>query len=739
LHPLQKSLGPFDGCTEHNFLIRAIFDKYANQLNNRPIHSLFLDIADAFGTISVEVILDLLFRMGLSTHACNLIREIYTNCSHRVICGSQKTHKISVKLGVRQGCPLSMVLFNIGINPLLILTDQILEYGINIGGHRICGLAFADDLVLIAPTKEASQKLADAAQYIANVLGLTFRTSKCSLLSIPKGDEKQITINNNKIAVIKPGEIQVYLGTDLGHFTSSTPQALFHRLISEYTAIAHSALTPWQKLHAKTIHIHSALIFAFRNFLIPITHIYGNKNRKTIERLIRALDKKILGLNSSSSNAYLYAPRDFGGVGLTSIVDEYMAQSLAHAIQILNCKDQITKDAAYVFLRRAASGKNSNVLVSFEDAIEWLNEGIKHDSASCWWSRIKYSINKMSKLHQTLIEFHIIKDEVTMYIKQEISVTNCTSFLITRLNLKEASKCLHIIFAKSWHHMWKKQPSAGRFVDAIEESFLNKSIIYSGELSFAEWNFTHQCNTVTVPVLAIPGSKNKQNCRRCHQTFEDLPHVLVGCDLSELFWNLRHNAIVYFMASQIRLHTDAKVTVDTECQYTGSKKRVDLVLHFERNTTILLVDVKCPYQTDTNLHRADDANRFYYSDLANDIKGVKKRWTVEVLTIVVGTPGTWPTLSTKTLRKIGFRTDTIKTIARHCIISNIRWSTAQWKYHRDGKMPDISHLGNIQILPSLCEPEPTTEVNLLDELVVNVEEINSEDEWLNLDEIFDDQ
>jgi len=738
LHPLQKSLGPFDGCTEHNFLIRAIFDKYSNQLGNKPIHSLFLDIADAFGTIDIEVILDLLFRMGLSIQSCELIQEIYTNCSHRVICGAQKTQKISVKLGVRQGCPLSMILFNIGINPLLILTDKILEAGITIGGHRICGLAYADDLVLIAPSKDASQKLADAAQYIANVLGLTFRSSKCSLLSIPQDNEKQISINEVKINIIKPGEIQIYLGTDLGHFTSSTPDVLFHRLIMEYTAIAHSGLTPWQKLHAKTVHIHSALIFAFRNFLIPISKIYGNKNRNTIERKIRALDKKILGLHAGASNAYLYAPRNLGGVGLTSIVDEYMAQSLTHAIQILNCRDQITRDAAIMFLRRAASGKNTNTLISFEDAIEWLNEGIQNNSASSWWSRVKYTIGKMSKLHSTRIEFHIIMGEITLNISQDLTPRNHTAFLISKLNLKETSKCLHIIFSKSWHHMWKKQPSAGRFVEAIEESNLNKSIIYSGELSFSEWFFTHQCNTVTLPLLALPGSKNKQKCRRCQQQDEDLPHVLVKCRLSDSFWNFRHNTIMYFMASQIRLHTDAEVKVDTECQFTGSLKRVDLVLKFHSSNTILLVDVKWPYQTETNIERSDESNRFYYSDLAKDIKGVMRRWTVEVWTIVVGTPGTWPALSTTTLRRIGFRSETIKTIARHCIISNIRWSTAQWRFHRDGKMPDISRFDDIKLLPSLCEPEPSTEVNLLDELVVDCEVIESENEWNNFDNIFDD-
>jgi hypothetical protein len=53
-------------------------------------------------------------------------------------------------------------------------------------------------------------------------------------------------------------------------------------------------------------------------------------------------------------------------------------------------------------------------------------------------------------------------------------------------------------------------------------------------------------------------------------------------------------------------------------------------------------------------------------------------------------------------------------------------------------MPDISRFDDIKLLPSLCEPEPSTEVNLLDELVVDCEEIDSENEWNNFDNIFDD-
>jgi len=136
------------------------------------------------------------------------------------------------------------------------------------------------------------------------------------------------------------------------------------------------------------------------------------------------------------------------------------------------------------------------------------------------------------------------------------------------------------------------------------------------------------------------------------------------------------------------------------------------------------------------IEKTNDNNIYYYMDLANKIGGVMPRWTVQVLTVIVGTPGTWPDISTKTLVKIGIRSNIIRTIARHCVLSNIRWSAAQWKFHRDGIMADYSNLTNIQISPSLLEPDKSIEVNLLDDLIDSNGKTESESDWSDLSDVF---
>jgi len=347
---------------------------------------------------------------------------------------------------------------------------------------------------------------------------------------------------------------------------------------------------------------------------------------------------------------------------------------------------------------------------------------------------VKYAIFKLRTRHSTHIEFKIFDEEVELSIHQRLTPSDSTDFKIKSTNLKEASKCLHIVFSKAWYVKWKNQSSAGRFVDSLAESPLSKSIMDSGKLSVAEWMFVHKCNTYTVPINARPGRTTDTFCRRCGDICENLAHVLNGCKFSESLTRSRHDAIANYIASQLRDLTEFEVTVNSRCRFTGDKRRVDLQIVSERNRRIFLVDIKCPYETDENIDRADSANLFHYADLAAKIRKVMPNHTVSCHTIAVGVPGTWPELSTKTLKDLKIRSDQVKVIAKHCILSNIRWSTAQWKHHRDGVLPDMEFLSRIESIPEFSIPDPLTHLELLDEAVPSDPDDSPS---LNLVELFD--
>jgi hypothetical protein len=76
------------------------------------------------------------------------------------------TDWFSVNAGLKQGCVLSTVMFNIFINNLI---DDIksLNIGIDIDGENIAILLYADDVVLMAENTEDIQKLINVDLAIA--------------------------------------------------------------------------------------------------------------------------------------------------------------------------------------------------------------------------------------------------------------------------------------------------------------------------------------------------------------------------------------------------------------------------------------------------------------------------------------------------------------------------------------------------------------------------------------------
>ena len=83
--------------------------------------------------------------------------------------------------GVRQGGVLSGLLFSIYIDDLI---DRVSEsnYGCMLGISRSNIIVYADDIVILAPSRKALQVLLDICQTETRALELAFNTKKCKML-----------------------------------------------------------------------------------------------------------------------------------------------------------------------------------------------------------------------------------------------------------------------------------------------------------------------------------------------------------------------------------------------------------------------------------------------------------------------------------------------------------------------------------------------------------------------------
>jgi len=83
-------------------------------------------------------------RKGIPPLVANYIINTYKKCQ-TAIKTCDGTLNVMIKKGVKQGDPLSPLLFNLIIEPMLELIQNNTQ-GIEVEGHNLAAIAFADDI-----------------------------------------------------------------------------------------------------------------------------------------------------------------------------------------------------------------------------------------------------------------------------------------------------------------------------------------------------------------------------------------------------------------------------------------------------------------------------------------------------------------------------------------------------------------------------------------------------------------
>ena len=174
LHPSQHGGRQGGGIFDALATVRDAI-AYA-EMTNTPLCVLSLDFTEAFDRISHIYLFKLLAEYGFSTKFISFIKNIYDKAYSSIDINGHTTGPIPILCGVRQGCPLSMLLFAMCLNPLLWLLDQTLT-GIRIGkATRTAVVAYADDITLLITDPEDIPALTDTLSrtYLRVSSGLDF-------------------------------------------------------------------------------------------------------------------------------------------------------------------------------------------------------------------------------------------------------------------------------------------------------------------------------------------------------------------------------------------------------------------------------------------------------------------------------------------------------------------------------------------------------------------------------------
>ena len=128
--------------------------------------------------------------MGIEGTYLNIVKAIYDKPTVNIILNGEKLKAFPLRLGTRQGCPLSPLLFNIVLEVLATAIREEKEIKrIQIRKEVTLSL-FADDMILyIENPKDSNRKLLELISEFSKVAGYKINTQK-SLAFLYTNNEK---------------------------------------------------------------------------------------------------------------------------------------------------------------------------------------------------------------------------------------------------------------------------------------------------------------------------------------------------------------------------------------------------------------------------------------------------------------------------------------------------------------------------------------------------------------------
>ena len=170
--------------SDTHIIINNLVREYSHK-KNLKIFSCFVDFAKAFDTVPRDILLKKLLSHGISGRFFNAIKNIYTKDKACIKIGSQYTGTIVINQGVRQGCVMSPLLFNIFLADLAEKFDSIND-NIKMNNSEISALFWADDILILSKSEEGLTKKLKVLEEYTNGNFLEVNTDKTKVMIFNK-------------------------------------------------------------------------------------------------------------------------------------------------------------------------------------------------------------------------------------------------------------------------------------------------------------------------------------------------------------------------------------------------------------------------------------------------------------------------------------------------------------------------------------------------------------------------
>lgn len=176
----RQGLGTREAIVATQVLVQNCYDQ------RKDVYLCFIDYEKAFDRVQHHKLMQLLKRLDLDQKDIRCIENLYWSQTAQIKLGGNMSNNIRIRRGVRQGCVLSPLLFNLYSEAIFRVALEDVEMGIRVNGTWINNIRYADDTVLIAENMHDLQQLVDKIGEQSKSMGLNINTKKTKFMIISR-------------------------------------------------------------------------------------------------------------------------------------------------------------------------------------------------------------------------------------------------------------------------------------------------------------------------------------------------------------------------------------------------------------------------------------------------------------------------------------------------------------------------------------------------------------------------
>jgi exonuclease III len=275
---------------------------------SKNLYMFFMDIVKAYDRVWQNGLWWKLIQVGIDGKIRKVLQNLYSKVSYKVLTRQGKSEAFDVSLGLKQGCVLSPILFNIFINDLSAAIDQG-GVSCKFRGVGLSHILFADDgLILANDATDLRNKLKNLEKWLKK-WRLEIGHEKCGILKLGEipWAGTPVIVQGKEIPIV---ESYRYLGCDLTQKEGKGCWEVAIKSRLEKLKTANQKLIPF----LRATHINPATKVYVWKAVAQRAALYGVEFGKLSKKMIESFEveerkalKWILSCRRSALSAAVYS------------------------------------------------------------------------------------------------------------------------------------------------------------------------------------------------------------------------------------------------------------------------------------------------------------------------------------------------------------------------------------------------------------------------------------------------